>query len=103
MGFQKLGYHYVNMDSKWDTKNRDKDGNLVPDPQKWPNGLDDTISYVHGKGLGFGLYGDKGEKRSRHHSHSIFGWESERRTVTSEVEIFGSTVRERFWTVHCVV
>jgi alpha-galactosidase len=76
MGFQKLGYHYVNMDSKWDTSSRDSNGDLVPDPTLWPNGMQNTIAYVHrclfffgcfvffnllfSKGLGFGLYGDKG-------------------------------------------
>ena len=62
MGFKELGYKYVNMDASWDTSSRDKDGNLVPDPILWPSGMEKTIEYVHSKGLGFGLYGDKGTK-----------------------------------------
>ena len=62
MGFQKLGFHYVNMDASWDTKNRDDNGDLQPDPALWPSGMEETIKYVHSKGLGFGLYGDKGDK-----------------------------------------
>eukprot|EP00045_Choanoeca_perplexa_P013128 m.147065 g.147065 ORF g.147065 m.147065 type:complete len:541 (-) comp16248_c0_seq17:36-1658(-) len=62
MGLQNLGYHYVNMDSKWDTPTRDGNGNLQPDPTLWPSGMDVTIDYVHSKGLGFGLYGDRGTK-----------------------------------------
>jgi alpha-galactosidase len=37
-------------------KERDKNGDLVPDPQKFPNGLKSVIDYVHSKGLKFGLY-----------------------------------------------
>jgi hypothetical protein len=38
----------------------DADGNLVPDPTLWPSGMQTTVDYVHSKGLGFGLYGDRG-------------------------------------------
>ena len=62
MGFQKLGYRYINMDASWDTPKRDADGDLQPNPALWPSGIQATIDYVHGRGLGFGLYGDKGSK-----------------------------------------
>ena len=58
---QELGFHYVNMDASWDLPNRSAaTGELQPDPKLWPSGLDHTVSYVHGLGLGFGLYGDRG-------------------------------------------
>ena len=60
MGFQKLGFHYVNIDGRWDMPTRDANGDLTPNPALWPSGLQTTIDYVHAKGLGFGLYGDKG-------------------------------------------
>ena len=61
LGFKDLGYAYVNMDASWDTVERDTaTGDLVPDPVLWPSGLNATVDYVHAKGLGFGLYGDKG-------------------------------------------
>jgi Alpha galactosidase A/Alpha galactosidase C-terminal beta sandwich domain len=59
-GLSKLGYVYVNMDAGWDLFNRSSAGDLVPDPTQWPNGISSTISYVHGLGLKFGLYGDRG-------------------------------------------
>lgn len=33
---------------------------MQPDPKLWPNGIESTIDYVHELGLGFGLYGDRG-------------------------------------------
>lgn len=39
---------------------RDTDGNLVGDPQKFPDGMKAVADYVHSKGLGFGLYLDRG-------------------------------------------
>ena len=62
MGFAKLGFTNVNMDASWDTPTRDENGDLTPDPALWPSGIDATIKYVHDTGLGFGLYGDKGDK-----------------------------------------
>ena len=60
-GFQRLGYKFVNMDASWDLAYRDhKTGNLLPDPQLWPSGIEKTINFVHSLNLGFGLYGDKG-------------------------------------------
>ena len=50
------------VDASWDSRERDSAGNLVPSPTAWPNGIDIVIEYVHSKGLGFGLYGDKGAK-----------------------------------------
>ena len=61
-GLSDLGYKNVNMDSLWNTANRDQNGDWIPDPALWPNGLHYTISYVHSKGLLFGLYGDRGAK-----------------------------------------
>ena len=60
-GLSKLGYLYVNMDASWDLPARDAaTGDLQPDPALWPSGLAATVDYVHSKGLGFGLYGDRG-------------------------------------------
>jgi alpha-galactosidase len=59
-GLQAMGYKYVNMDAGWNTLSRGPDGNLVPDPTEWPNGINATIDFVHSLGLGFGLYGDRG-------------------------------------------
>jgi alpha-galactosidase len=49
----------VNMDSLWNLPTRSADGDLQPDPAKWPSGFPAIISYVHSKGLKFGVYGDR--------------------------------------------
>ena len=59
-GLAKLGYVNVNMDSLWNTAERDANGDLIPDPQRWPSGFPFIVSYVHSKGLRFGVYGDRG-------------------------------------------
>mmetsp|Transcript_20067 Transcript_20067/g.52115 ORF Transcript_20067/g.52115 Transcript_20067/m.52115 type:complete len:576 (+) Transcript_20067:146-1873(+) len=58
--FQQLGFEYVNMDASWNLPTRSASGDLQPNPEQWPSGIDNTISYVHSLGLKFGLYGDRG-------------------------------------------
>jgi len=55
-GMKEAGYNYIVLDDGWMAKERNKNGDLVPDPQKFPNGLKVVIDYVHSKGLKFGLY-----------------------------------------------
>ncbi len=55
-GMAAAGYNYIVLDDGWMAKERDKEGNLVPDPIKFPNGMKSLIEYVHSKGLKFGLY-----------------------------------------------
>ena len=59
-GMQAAGYHFVNIDDCWMTKNRDASGNLVPDPAKFPNGITAVANYVHSLGLGLGIYESAG-------------------------------------------
>jgi alpha-galactosidase len=60
-GLQAAGYEYVNIDDCWSAKERDPDtGRLVPDPAKFPSGIAGLATYVHGKGLKLGIYGDAG-------------------------------------------
>ena len=61
MGLKDLGYTYINIDDCWSTKERDESGNLVPDPNKWPNGIRAVADEIHGLGLKLGLYGCAGE------------------------------------------
>ena len=56
------GYEYIVLDDGWMTKERDVNGNLVPDPKKFPHGMKALINYVHSKGLKFGLYNCAGTK-----------------------------------------
>ncbi len=60
VGLKAAGYDYVNIDDCWQTKTRDADGNLVPDPAKFPDGMKAVADYVHSKGLKLGIYEDAG-------------------------------------------
>lgn len=55
-GYLDAGYEYVVIDDCWSLKNRDAQGNLVPDPDKFPAGMKALADYVHSKGLKFGMY-----------------------------------------------
>ncbi len=60
-GLNHLGYEYVNIDDCWAVHDsRGPDGRLVPDPIKFPNGIDGLANYVHGLGLKLGIYTDAG-------------------------------------------
>ncbi|OAQ63714.1 alpha-galactosidase [Pochonia chlamydosporia 170] len=61
LGLKDVGYTYVNIDDCWSAKSRTA-GQLVPDPDKWPNGIKAVVDKIHEKGLKFGLYGDSGTK-----------------------------------------
>ena len=55
-GLKDLGYSYLVIDDCWSLKERGRDGRLVPDPKKFPNGMKAVADYVHSKGLKFGMY-----------------------------------------------
>jgi alpha-galactosidase len=59
-GMKAAGYHYVNIDDCWMASNRDANGNLVPDPTKFPDGISGVANYVHSLGLGLGIYESAG-------------------------------------------
>ena len=61
-GMRDAGYTYVVIDDTWSLRERDADGSLVPDPQKFPSGMKALADYVHGKGLKLGIYSCAGEK-----------------------------------------
>jgi alpha-galactosidase len=58
-GMKDAGYQYIVIDDCWQVS-RDKDGNIVADPQRFPNGIKAVADYVHSKGLKFGIYSDAG-------------------------------------------
>lgn len=55
-GLSDAGYDYLVIDDCWSLKERDKDGRLVADPEKFPHGMKAVADYVHSKGLKFGMY-----------------------------------------------
>lgn len=59
-GMQAAGYQYVNIDDCWMSSSRNAAGQLVPDPNKFPDGISGTAAYVHSLGLKLGIYEDAG-------------------------------------------
>ncbi len=60
-GMKDAGYQYVVIDDCWQVS-RDEHANIVPDPQRFPNGIKAVADYVHSLGLKFGIYSDAGSK-----------------------------------------
>ena len=55
-GLKDCGYDYLVIDDCWSLKERDKNGKLVADPEKFPHGMKAVADYLHSKGLKFGMY-----------------------------------------------
>lgn len=60
-GLKDAGYQYVVIDDCWQVS-RDKDGNIVADPVRFPAGIKGVADYIHSLGLKFGIYSDAGSK-----------------------------------------
>src|SRR5437868_1070059 len=58
-GMRDAGYQYVVIDDCWQVE-RDAEGNIIADTQRFPSGMKVLADYVHSKGLKFGLYSDAG-------------------------------------------
>ena len=61
-GLRDAGYSYVNIDDCWALPDRDANGNLVPSPTKFPDGIKAVADFVHGLGLKLGIYEDSGTR-----------------------------------------
>ena len=61
-GMRDAGYKYIVLDDTWSALERDAQGNLVPDPKKFPSGLKALGDYLHAKGFLFGIYNCAGTK-----------------------------------------
>ena len=70
-GYRDAGYEYVVIDDCWSLKERDEQGRLVPDPQKFPNGMKAVGDYIHSKGLKFGMYSCAGTHTCAGHPGSF--------------------------------
>src|SRR5512146_2702088 len=46
-GMRDAGYTYIVIDDTWSMKQRDANGSLVPDPQKFPSGMKALGDYLH--------------------------------------------------------
>ena len=58
-GLKDAGYEYVVIDDCW-LVGRDEQGNMIPDPERFPNGMKAVGDYIHSLGLKFGIYTDAG-------------------------------------------
>ncbi|MFJ9746515.1 NPCBM/NEW2 domain-containing protein [Streptomyces chartreusis] len=60
-GLRDAGYQYVWIDGNWAAPTpRSTAGDLVPNPDQFPNGLKPLVDYIHSKGLKAGIYTDAG-------------------------------------------
>lgn len=68
-GMKDAGYRYVNIDDCWHGE-RDEQGFIHPDPERFPSGMKALADYVHSKGLKLGIYSDAGWKTCGGHPGS---------------------------------
>ncbi|MFI9542865.1 NPCBM/NEW2 domain-containing protein [Streptomyces sp. NPDC052016] len=60
-GLRDAGYQYVWIDGNWAAPTpRNSAGDLVPNPDQFPDGLKPLVDYIHSKGLKAGIYTDAG-------------------------------------------
>jgi alpha-galactosidase len=61
-GMKEAGYNYVVVDDCWEAMQRDKQGNILADPKKFPSGMKALGDYLHAKGFKFGIHNCAGTK-----------------------------------------
>eukprot|EP00049_Salpingoeca_infusionum_P006579 m.108745 g.108745 ORF g.108745 m.108745 type:complete len:425 (+) comp13354_c0_seq2:163-1437(+) len=59
-GMYDAGYRYINLDDCWAAMDRDANGDIQPDPDRFPSGMKAVADWLHAKGLKFGLYTSMG-------------------------------------------
>lgn len=82
-GLRDLGYNYLVIDDCWSNKKRNAEHRLVPNPEKFPNGMKAVADYVHSKGLKFGMYSCAG-------SHTCGGYPGSFEYEFIDAETFAS-------------
>ncbi len=82
-GLKDAGYQYVVIDDCWSLKQRDQNGCLVADPEKFPNGMKAVADYVHSRGLKFGMYSCDG-------THTCAGYPGSFEHEFQDAETFAS-------------
>jgi len=61
-GLKDCGYEYIVIDDCWTVKTgRDGNGDLVPNPEKFPNGMKALVDSIHDLGFKVGIYSDAAE------------------------------------------
>ena len=76
-GLKDHGYKTIVIDDCWSVRDRrDSNGDLIADPEKFPNGIKALAEYVHEKGFELGIYSDAAEKTCAGYPGS-FGFEEQ--------------------------
>ena len=81
-GLKDAGYEYIVIDDCWSLKDR-VNGKLIPDPEKFPEGIKPVADYVHSKGLKFGMYSCAG-------THTCAGYPGSFEHEYEDAETFAS-------------
>lgn len=61
-GMRDAGYTYIVIDDTWAMKQRNANGDLVADPDKFPSGMKALGDYLHARGFKFGIYSCAGTR-----------------------------------------
>ncbi|CAI6336237.1 unnamed protein product [Periconia digitata] len=81
LGLKDAGYEYVNIDDCWQVKDRrDDEGRMVPDPERFPDGISGTADKIHDMGLKIGIYSSAGDKTCQGYVASIRNEETDAAT-----------------------
>lgn len=59
-GLAAKGYDHVSIDDCWLRRHRGANGNLLPNPRRFPHGIAIVSREIHSLGLKFGIYEDEG-------------------------------------------
>ena len=81
-GFRDAGYEYIFIDDLWQG-GRDRQNNIIPDPEKFPSGIKALADYVHSKGLKLGIYSDAAQLTCGGWTASLGFEEQDARTFAS--------------------
>ncbi|KAJ8693954.1 hypothetical protein PTI98_008891 [Pleurotus ostreatus] len=60
LGLTDFGYEFVNIDDCYSEKQRNKDGDIVADPVRFPSGMRNLTDFIRTLGLKSGIYSDAG-------------------------------------------
>lgn len=84
-GMKDAGYSYINIDDGF-FGGRDENGNLMPHPQRFPNGMKVVSDYIHSRGLKAGIYSDAGINTCASY------WDKD--TIGSGMGLYGNEFRD---------
>jgi alpha-galactosidase len=72
-GMKAAGYTYLNLDGGWSLRRRGPGGEILANPQRFPQGILPVAKYVHSLGLKFGIYTSAGTVNCARTSAGSYG------------------------------